>query len=241
MTLSNAADHVTEADRSFEERVRTLETVNDVPSEAHEVVCHDAGRAALHFARTHDVPLLLATTTSGTWRQDVLDTDADWFIRKAPYEVAFFVPSAPDRSASFQDIVVLLPRAPYGPLKARFADAITQAHEGRVRFLTAVEAGVTEEERANVQAFHDQLIDHCQSPTASEIIQVTDAVPDLVTATGDADLAIVGTTAHSRLQRLLFSNRTDLLEALPCDVLLVRPQQPRQNSPIRRLVERFVF
>jgi nucleotide-binding universal stress UspA family protein len=64
----------------------------------------------------------------------------------------------------------------------------------------------------------------------------------LVAATGDADLAIVGTLARSRLRTLLFSNRTtDLLHALSCNVLLVRPQPPRQNKPLRRLIERYVF
>ena len=44
---------------TFETRVNSFEALGDVPKEVHEIVCHDASRAALHFARTHDVQLLL--------------------------------------------------------------------------------------------------------------------------------------------------------------------------------------
>ncbi len=93
-----------------------------------------------------------------------------------------------------------------------------------------------------VQAFHDRLGEHCQSSTSSQIIRTDDEVGGLVEAVGDADLAIVGVGARSRFRRLLFSDRTtDLVRELPCDVLRVRPQRPRQNTPLRRLVERYVF
>ena len=174
----------------------------------------------------------------------MLDADVDWFVRRCDCEVAFFVPNASTngRAGTIHDIVVLLPRAPYGPLKAVLADALAQAHDAKIRFLTAMDADVSDAEVDTVQAFHDRLADHCDSSTASEIIRTEDVTTGLVDATGSADLAIVGTMARSRIRDLFFSNRTaDLLEALPCNVLLVRPQRPRENTQFRRLVERFVF
>jgi len=229
---------------TFETRVNSFEALGDVPKEVHEIVCHDASRAALHFARTHDVQLLLGRASQGRWRQRMLDADVDWFVRRCDCEVSFFVPNASTngRAGAIHDIVVLLPRAPYGPLKAVLADALAQAHDAKIRFLTAMDADVSDAEVDTVQAFHDRLADHCDSSTASEIIRTEDVTTGLVDATGSADLAIVGTMARSRIRALFFSNRTaDLLEALPCNVLLVRPQRPRENTQFRRLVERFVF
>jgi nucleotide-binding universal stress UspA family protein len=97
------------------------------------------------------------------------------------------------------------------------------------------------DEAGTAQAFHDRLAEHCDSPTTSQIIRTDDVIPGLVEATGNADLAIVGTMARSRLRDFFSTNRTTaLLAALPCDVLLVRPQRPRENTPSRRLVERAV-
>ncbi|MFB6247055.1 MAG: amino acid permease [Salinibacter sp.] len=241
VSLSDAETHVTESDRHFEERVHDLEAVHDLPTEAHEIVCHDAGRAALNFVRTQDVCLLLGAAMPGRWRHTLLGVDTDWFVRKAPCEVAFLAAGdgADGRVEAPEEIAVLLARAPYGPLKAYVADALAQAHGARLRFLTATAA---DDEAAPVQAFHDRLAEHCESPTSSQIVRTDDVTAGLVEATGSADLAVVGTLARSRLSTLLFSDRTtDLRSALPCDVLLVRPQRPRQNTPIRRLVERYVF
>jgi len=243
MSLSDAEGHVTEADRSFEDRVHDLEATSNVPAEAHEIVCHDAARAALHFARTRDVQLVLGTIVPGRWHREMLNTDADWFVRKMPCEVAFFAPHSTNGGVeSLQEIVVLLPRAPYGPMKAFVTDALAQAHDARIRFLTAMGPDGSDDEISTVQAFHDRLAEHCDSPTSSQIIRTDDIVDGLVEATGNADLAVVGTMARSRLRDLFVSNRTtDLLEALPCNVLLVRPRRPRANTPFRRIIERFVF
>ncbi|MFB6272180.1 MAG: amino acid permease [Salinibacter sp.] len=243
MRLSDAAGQVTEADRSFEERVHNLASIEEMSAEVHEIVCHDAGRAALNFARTRDVQFMLGSISPGRWHPKMLGTDTDWFVRKAPCEVAFFAPHAANgQPEALREIAVLLPRAPYGPLKAFVADALARAHDANIRFLTAMGADVSDDEVDTVQAFHDRLAEHCESSTASQIIRTNDVTSDLVAATGEAELAIVGTMARSRLRDLFFSNRTtELLRALPCNVLLVRPQRPRENTQFRRFVERIVF
>jgi nucleotide-binding universal stress UspA family protein len=220
----------------------SFSAISEVPSEAHEIVCHDAGRAALNFARTRDVQLMLGTLKPGRWHPETLGTDTDWFVRKMPCEVAFYAPRTNGRMESLHEIVVLLPRAPYGPLEAFVADSLAHAYDADLRFLTAMGADASDDEIDTVRAFHDRLAEHCDSSPSSQIICTDAIVPGLVEATGDADLALVGTMARSRIRDLFVSNRTaDLLEALPCNVLLVRPQHPRQNTQFRRLVERFVF
>ncbi|MFB6099383.1 MAG: amino acid permease [Salinibacter sp.] len=244
MSLSEATVHMTDTEHDFEDQIRSLEAFRDTPVEAHDIVCHDPGRAALHFIRTHDVRLMLGTITPSRWGQEMIGTNTNWIVRKAPCEVAFFAPHASTDEGldSLGEIVILLPRAPYGPMKAFIADALAQSHGARIQFLTAMAADVTDAEVDTVQAFHDRLGEHCESPTSSRIIRTDDEIGGLVEAVGGADLAIVGTLVRSRFRSLFFSDRTtELLEALPCDVLMVRPQQPRQNTPLRRLVERYVF
>jgi len=169
-TLPDAAGHVTDTDRRFEERVQALEALQDTTAEAHEIVYHDVGRAALHFARTHDVRLMLGTITPGRWGQEVIGTDTNWLMREAPCEVAFFAPhpTPNGRPETLREIVILLPRVPYAPLKAFVADALAQSGRppgARIRFLMAMGADVTDAEVDTVQAFHDWLGEHCESPT----------------------------------------------------------------------------
>ncbi|PQJ35298.1 stress response protein/ transporter 5 (substrates cationic amino acid) [Salinibacter sp. 10B] len=243
--LQDATEYKTaDTNGTFETRVQDVEALNDVSVDVHEIVCHDASRAALHFSQTHDVRLLLGLTSKGRWRQQMLDTSVDWFVRRCECEVAFYAPAAPyDRPVKPMDeIVILLPRAPYGPLKAFVADALARTNGASIRFLTAMSPEASDAEIDTVQAFHHRLANHCDSPTDHQIIRTPDITNGLVEATGDADLAIVGKMARSRVRSLLFSSRTSvLLNALPCDVLLVRPQRPRQNKPVRRLIERYVF
>lgn len=244
VSLSDAADHVTDADRSFEERVRTFGSSRSVEMEAHEIVCHDPARAALHFVRTRDVQLMLGAVRLGRWRDEVIGVDVDWFVREAPCEVAFFSARDPTDGGmeTLEEIVVLLPRAPYGPFKAFVADALAQAHGAQVRFLTAMAPDASEAEADTVRAFHARLGEHCNSSTTSDIVRTDDVTAGLVQATGDADLAIVGRLVRSRLRNLVMSNRTtELVRRLPCNVLQIRPRRPRQNQPLRRLVERYLF
>lgn len=93
--------------------------MNHVPAEAHEIVCHDPGRADLHFhfARTHDVRVFVGGITSRRWRQKMLGVDTDWFIRQAPCEVAFYSAQeeSEDRGNPLRQIVFssrVLPTAP---------------------------------------------------------------------------------------------------------------------------------
>jgi amino acid transporter/nucleotide-binding universal stress UspA family protein len=246
ISLEDATEYKA-ADRTdtFEARVGRFEALRDLPLETHEIVCHDARRAALHFVQTHDVQLMLGTVRPGRWQSSVLDTNIEWFVRKMPCEVAFFSTKGRSNGAGDppEEIVVLLPRAPYGPLKVFIADALAQAHGGRIRLLTAMgSTDLPDEELNTVQSVHDRLANHCDSPTSSQIIQPDNVMTGLVEATGDADLAIIGKMARSRLRNLLFSGRASvLLDTLPCDVLLARPQRPRENAPFRRLIERAVF
>jgi len=73
--------------------------------------------------------------------------------------------------------------------------------------VTLSEAAEHVTEADTVQAFHDRLGEHCDSPMSSQIIRTDDEVAGLVEAVGDADLAIVGTVVRSRFRNLLFPDR----------------------------------
>ena len=110
------------------------------------------------------------------------------------------------------------------------ADALAQAHDARIRVLTAMGPDGSDDETGTVQAFHDRLVEHCNSPTSREIIRPENVVSDLVTAAGNTDLAIVGTMARSRLRDFFSTNRTTaLLEALPCDCFWCVPNGPART------------
>ena len=94
--LQDATEYkTTETNGTFETRVRDVEALNDVSVDVHEIVCHDASRAALHFSHTHDVRLLLGLASKGRWRQQMLDTSVDGFVRRCECEVAFYAPAPP--------------------------------------------------------------------------------------------------------------------------------------------------
>lgn len=119
-------------------------------------------------------------------------------------------------------------------------DALAQAHDARIRVLTAMGPDGSDDEAGTAQAFHDRLVEHCNSPTFREIIRPENVVSGLVTATGNADLAIVGTMARSRLRDFFSTNRTTALLAAGGPALRrapgASPAAPREHPipPPRR-------
>ena len=238
LTLSSATE-MDESDRQFEQKTQELTEDLPVPIHAQEVVSHNLKRAVVNYASDVNADLLVGEWEPDRYHAELLGSDVDWFMTHAPCDTVFLR----DRGLDEIDVVtVITRRGPYRPLKVTLADALAVHHDARVRFLTAIDEDAPEERATAIRDYHRELEALCAAPTTSEIVQVSDIIGGLVSAARDADIAIIGTVAHSRIHEFVFGNpATDLSDQLRATVLLAHPRELKSRSFVRGLIERVAF
>ncbi|NHN61368.1 MULTISPECIES: amino acid permease [Halorussus] len=238
LSLSSATD-VTETDRAFERQTREL--AEDLPADIvpYEVVSHDRKRAVVNYAAEIDAELLLGEWEPDRLHAELLGSDVDWFMEHAPCETAFLRERA---LAEVDDVAVITRRGPHGSVKVMLANALAVQYDATIRFITAVGEDASDELVDSTGEYHRELEALCSATTRSEIVRTGDPVDGVVTRATDADVAIVGTVAHSRVHELVLGDpATEISDRLDCPVLLVHPRQSKAQSLLRRLIERVVF
>ncbi|WP_227353851.1 universal stress protein [Haladaptatus salinisoli] len=238
LTLSSATD-MRPDDREFETQTRELAASFSAPIEAREIVSHDTKRAVVNYARDIEAELLLGEWRPEHWHAELLGSDVDWFMKHAPCAVVFL------RDRGFDDIdtiAVLTQRGPYGPVKVAVANAIAAEFGAKIRFVTAVDADASDELLDATREFLDELERLCSVETESTVLETTETVDELVAATTKADLAILGTVAHSRAHELVFGDpATDISDKVDCSVLLVHPPKSRSQTFFKAIIRRIAY
>ncbi|MCO8255735.1 universal stress protein [Haladaptatus sp. AB618] len=238
LPLSSATE-LTMEDRQFEAQTRALADELPVRIEASEVVSHDIKKAVINYADDLGVELILGEWRPEHWHAELLGSDVDWFMKHAPCSTTF----VQDRGLEQVDeIAVLTQRRPYEPTKVAIANAIASVFGATIRFVTAVDSDVSDEQLGVTRAFLTDLEELCSVETESEIIRVADTVDGLVAEASTADLAILGTVAHSRLHEMLLGDpATEISSQLDCSVLLVHPPKSRGTTLVQAVVERVAY
>ncbi|MFH5801886.1 amino acid permease [Haladaptatus sp. CMAA 1911] len=226
-------------DREFETQTREL--AEDLPAviEASEVVSHDTKRAVVNYAENLGVELILGEWQPDHWHAELLGSDVDWFMKHAPCTTVFLQ----DRGLQAVDeIAVLTQRRPYEPTKVAVASAIATAFGATIRFVTAVDPSASKEQITVAREFLHELEGLCSGETESEVIQVSDTIAGLVSAAAGADVAILGTVAHSRIHEMVLGDpASEISSQLECSVLLVHPSKSRGTTLVQAVIERVVY
>jgi amino acid transporter/nucleotide-binding universal stress UspA family protein len=238
LTLSSATD-MDESDRKFERETRELATELPVPVHAQGIVSHDLKRAVVNYATHIDADLLLGEWEPERYHAELLGSDVDWFMENAPCDTVFLR----DRGlGEVGDITIITRRGPYRPLKVTLADALAVQHDARVRFLTAIPEDAPEERITATRDYHDELATLCEASTTSDIVRVSNIIDGLVSAAQGADVAVIGTVAHTRIHEFAFGDpATDLSNRLEATVLLAHPRELKSRSFVRGIIEKFAF
>ena len=240
LTLSSATE-MDESDREFEQETQELAEELPVPIQPQEIVSHDLKRAVVNYATDINADLLVGEWEPDRYHAELLGSDVDWFMANAPCDTVFLR----DRGRGLEevdDVTVITRRGPYRPLKVILADALAVQYGARVRFLTAIDEEAPEERFAAITDYHRQLEALCNARTTSEVVRTSDLIDGIVSATQDADVAVIRTVAHSRVHKFAFGDpATDLSDRLQATVLMAHPRELKSRSLVRGLIEKIAF
>lgn len=239
VSLTRAAEEHTEADEAFEQTTADLTTEFDTPVEVDEVVSHDIDHAVANYVRDHQMNLVIGEWEPELFHGELFGEDVDHFMKNVPADLVF----ARNRGLDDADeITVIGDRGPYSPLEVLVADALGNANDATVRFVQAIDAGVSDDQRAGITTYHENLQEICTADTAYELQETDGREEALLAAADGADVVITSTSAHHILYDVLFGTLPDrLVSELDSTVLLVHSDEPRRHTFLRYLIERVAF
>jgi uncharacterized membrane protein len=237
LPLESAAEIQSPDDVDFEARMNRFEASFEGEFEYGEVVSHDVRHAVANFARHHAVDLLILERALASERSWVDERDLDWIASHCPSDLLLVEPTP---LAVLDRIALVTNSGPFDPLKVQLADALAAAADASLVLIHAVPAAPSDDRRAPIHTYHEDLMELCTVPVESTI--VWDGTPDAVaTAASPANLVIVESDG-SWWTRLLDPRKPHrIVEAFGGPAFVVRPHQERQPAPLKRLLERFVF
>ncbi len=141
-----------------------------------------------------------------------------------------------------EHIVVIADRGPFDPLEVVVADGIATAHGATIEFLGTLAEDASDEQVDAATEYLHSLAGFCRADGEVTVARAADRIEGMVEATTDADIAVVGTSAHHLVYDVLFGTVPDrLVERLDCTVLLVHSSRPRRHTFLRALIDRFVY
>ncbi|MFC7165418.1 amino acid permease [Halospeciosus flavus] len=237
-SLTSAAGEQTPAEAEFERRVEAFAADFDVSVTATEVVTHDLNHAVANHAEEFDV--LFGEVEPDFGHEELLGDDVDWYIEHSPADLVFVRNRG--LPESIDDVAVVADRGPFDPLEVVVADAVAAEHDARVRLIHALPGDASDDQIRSIGEYQNEVAELCESPVSTEIHRADDRLETIRVAVGDADLAVVGTSAHHLLYDVMFGALPDeLAEELECTVALSHAREARRHTFIRYLLDRFVF
>ena len=134
------------------------------------------------------------------------------------------------------EIAVATNSGTYDPVKLLVADAIAEETNATLTLLQTVPEGVSEDRRAVVQEYHDELSRSLTAPVHSRILETDDRIEGLSRFAESADL-LVTTTERRGLRGAVFGRPGDrLVDSVDCTAVMVQPPDKRQSGFIQRVL-----
>ena len=134
------------------------------------------------------------------------------------------------------EIAVATNSGTYDPVKLLVADAIAEETGATLTLLQTVPEGVSEDRRAVVQEYHDDLRRILTVTADSRILETDDRIEGLSRFTESADL-LVTTTERRGLRGAVFGRPGDrLVDSVDCTAVMVQPPDERQSGFIQRVL-----
>ncbi|MFO8100491.1 MAG: universal stress protein [Salinibacter sp.] len=237
LPLEPAAEMQSPDDVEFEARMDRLEATLDVPFAYGEVVSHNVRHAVANFARHHGADLLVLGRAVGADRSWRDEQDLDWIGRHCASDLLL---AEPTPLSVLDRIALVTDSGPFDPLKVRLVDALATDADAAIVLVHAMPPEATDEQRAPIRTYHEDLMALCAGPVESVIVDGEDPAT-VARAAERADLVVVESDA-SWWSRVLDSREPyPIVEAFGGPSLVVRPHQTRQPGLLGRLLERGAF
>ncbi|KAA9406532.1 amino acid permease [Haloarcula sp. CBA1131] len=173
-------------DLEFECRTDTLAAEFDVPVEYGELVSHHPERAVANAVDERGVDVLLVER--GASFEDSLLGDSIDRIRKQADCDTIAVDAQP--LDALETITLVTTRGPYDPLKVRVGNAVATETGADLQFLYPLDERQSAEERQQLEAYHDDLLDLCDVPTERTFVDRQEFSAAIDAADSDRTLLI---------------------------------------------------
>lgn len=237
LPLDSAAEIQSPDDLEFEARMQQLQSDLDVPLEFGEVVSHDPRHAVVNFAQHHDTDLLLIESSTVGLRSWLAGDDVEWIARHMPCDLLLV---DPPQLEDLHQLTLITDNGPFDPLKVEIADALAHAVGATVELIHVIPPDATEEHRATLRDYHDDLMDLCMVPITSRFVE--ERTPGGIAQSIPPDQLIIVGSDDSWWNRLLDRRQPHrIVEAFEGPSIVVRPHTERAPGPAQRLLERFAF
>jgi len=234
--LSLSADALTEADRAFEKRLQDRATNNDVPIEYGEVVSHDTGHAIVNYARETGADALILESSDERFPASVLGDGVHWVEEHAPCDI---IELSEYHHGAYERVGVVTDGQPYDPPKVAIADAIASQSGATVEFYYPVPADSPVSRRNTIEDYLSELIDLCDSPVKTHIVETADSGDVIQVAAAGSDLLVVSGTQGGFRSRLTGTSVDRLVRDEDCEVLLVYGGD--KPGPVQEQLEQKLF
>ncbi|WP_263840755.1 amino acid permease [Salinibacter sp.] len=237
LPLDSAAEVQSPDDVDFETRMDRFGASVDGPFEYGEVVSHDVRHAVANFARHHAVDLLVLERTLSADRSWLDERDLDWISRHCSADLLLVEPTP---LAVLDRIALVTDNGPFDPRKVELANGLAAAAGASLVLGHAVPADATEDQRATVRTYHEDLMGLCTVPVESNLVGTTTPAA-MAQAVSAADLVVVESDAAWWARLLGNRDPQRIAGAFGGPAIVVRPQQAEGPGPVRRLLERVAF
>jgi len=190
-----------------------------------------------NFARHHEADLLVLERELTDRRSWLDERDLDWISRHCSSALLLVEPTP---LAVLDRIALVTDSGPFDPRKVEMADGLAAAAGASLVLVHAVPSNSTDDQRATIRTYHDDLMELCTVPVESTIVD--EGTPGVVAgAVSRADLVIVESD-DAWWARLLDAREPQrIAEAFGGPAIVVRPQQTGKPGLLKRLLERAAF
>jgi len=234
LPLGSAAETKSRGDREFEARMAALDEEIGAPMAYGEIVSHDVRHAVVNYADHHDADLIVLEDGEGGVGSVLFDDDDEWVAGHAPCDVLVVndvAPVAPSRIALVTD------SGPFDPFKVEIANALAAEVGASLQLFHGLGDRGTGEQRATIEAYHDELRDLVSVPVESRLVEGT---ADVVVeeAVASADVVVVEGDSPG-IGRLV--GRSDGAARLDAPSIELRPHRERTRGLLGRIIQRVTF
>jgi len=237
LPLNSAAEIQSPDDLEFEARMEQLQSELEAPLKFGEVVSHDPRHAVVNFAHHHETDLLVIESSTVGIRSWLAGDDVEWIARHVPCDLLLI---EPPRFDDLQRLALITDNGPFDPQKVEIADALAHVAGASVELVHAVPADATDDHRATIRDYHNELMELCSVPVTSRFVE--ESTPGAIAQSLAPDQLIIVGSDDSWWNRLLDRRQPHrIVEAFDGPSIIVRPHAERAPGPVRRLLERFAL
>ena len=235
--LERATQRQTPGDRSFEQRMDEHATDAELQFDYEEVVSHETRHAIVNHADRFDADAIVLERRGEQLHTPVFGSDVGWIKRHTDRDVL----EIEDRGIeSVETISVVSDRGVYDAAKIALADSLAVELDADLELLFGIDPSAPDSQRTTTEEYLSGLLDRCEAPASTRLVEHGDRAAGLIDATRETDLVVIG-AGRSGLRGALLGRPTDrIVDGSDRTAVVVSAGEPRVGW-VRRLLENRVF